>query len=56
MTMPMHGKKSDLLKNIGDVMLNPNYNLDELTLLQELREEEEEMVGSSNINETASSC
>ena len=41
MTISMCGKKTDLLKNIGAVLLDPNYNLDELTLLQELREEEE---------------
>ena len=45
--------KSDLLMNIGAAMLDPNYNLDKLTLLQELREEEEEMVVLSNINDTA---
>ena len=56
MTISMCGKKTDLLKNIGAVILDPNHNLDELTLLQELREEEEEMVVSSNINETVSSC
>ena len=56
MTISMSGKKTDLLKNVGAVMLDPNHNLDELTLLQELREEEEEMVDSSNINEAVSSC
>ena len=54
MNLPISTKRAEMLTNIGEVIVNPDYKLDEITILQELYEEQAETNNISNINETAS--
>ena len=53
MHLPLSNKKADLLDKIGEVIVNPDYKLDETAILQELSEEQAEIHDTININEAA---